>query len=345
MKMSNVNQRFRKIKIAAVLLAVAFALSFAACGSEGGRESSESYDSGGGAENAAQAEEPAASEAAKTAPALDDSASADADAAALEDEALASSAQSGVGLPGAGRKITFSASYTIETKKYDEDYGRINRLVQDAGGYIANEQTEAYPYESAGATGRNSYFSLKIPAEGYDSFLDKLSKVGEVANKTKSSEDLTAEYFDTESRINVLKMRRDRLTEYIRNATKPADIVQFEQELSQVLIDLDQYEGNKRRMDQLVDYATVDVTLREMITPETIGKDGQPLGGRASDAFRLSATGVGEFLQSAAVFLAGAAPVIALIAVILIVIWLIVRGIRRVRPKSTGKAKSETEEK
>jgi hypothetical protein len=168
--------------------------------------------------------------------------------------------------------------------------------------------------------------------QGYDSFLGKLAEVGEVANKSKSSQDLTSEYFDTESRIEVLKLRRDRLTGYIREATRPADIVEFERELSNVMLELDQYEGNKRRLDQLVDYATVDVTLNEMITPETIGKDGQPLGDRASDAFRISATGVGEFLQNAAVFLAGAAPVIGLIAVIVLVVWLIVRALRRARP-------------
>jgi hypothetical protein len=254
-----------------------------------------------------------------------------AEVAADEDTAFAEG--SGAGLPGTSRKITFSASYTLETKRYDEDYARIVNLVRDAGGYIAGEETVAYPYETEGMTGRSSYFSLKIPVDGYDSFLDKLAKVGEVGNKSKSSEDLTAEYFDTESRIEILKMRRDRLTGYIQNATKAADIVEFEKELSEVLSELDQYEGNKRRLDQLVDYATVDVSLNEMISPETIGKDGRPLGNRASDAFRISVTGVGEFLQNAAVFFAGAAPVIALIVVILVVIWLIVRGVRRARAK------------
>jgi Na+-transporting methylmalonyl-CoA/oxaloacetate decarboxylase gamma subunit len=243
------------------------------------------------------------------------------------------SAASGAGLPDTNRKITFSASYIIETRKYDEDYANIDRLVREAGGYIAGEETVARPYESEGTTGRSSYFSLKIPVEGYDSFLGKLEKVGEPSSKSKSSEDLTSEYFDTESRLEILKVRRDRLTGYIKNASKPADIVAFEKDLSDVLIEIDQYEGNKRRLDQLVDYAAVDVTLSEMITPETIGKDGKPLGDRASDAFQLSVKGVGEFLQNAAVFFAGAAPVIALIVVIIVVIWLIVKYARRTRAR------------
>jgi hypothetical protein len=243
---------------------------------------------------------------------------------------------SGGGVPSANRKITFSASYTIKTKSYDEDYASIDRLVREAEGYIADEKTIAYPYESKATKGRSSQFTLKIPADGYTAFLDKLAEVGEVADKNKSSEDMSDEYFDTESRIEVLKMRRDRLTGYIKGATKSEDIVQFEKDLAEVLLELDQYEGRKRKIDQLVSYATISVSLDEKITAEVVVKDkdgGQSLGNRASDAFSLSATGIGKFLQNILVFFAGAAPTLVFLAVIVVAIWFAVKGIRRVRTK------------
>jgi hypothetical protein len=316
-------------KATAILLMAVLAFAFAACGS--GETSAPAMESSNANDDSVvvETEVPAAVE--------DAVAEGEADMGVAGDTAEEISADSavneGVGLPDANRKITFSASYSLETKSYDKDYAQINRLVTEAGGYIANEETIAYPYEFESTQGRNSYFTLKIPVGKYDSFLDNIAKIGEVANKTKSSEDLTSEYFDTEARIEMLQMRKDRLTGYIRGATKASDIVEFERELSDVLLELDRYEGNKRRLDQLVDYATVNVTLNEMITPETIGKDGQPLGDRASDAFRMSATGVGEFLRDAAVFFSGAAPVVALIVVIIVIIWLIVKYVRRARAK------------
>ncbi|MDR2163522.1 MAG: DUF4349 domain-containing protein [Clostridiales Family XIII bacterium] len=339
--------KYKKNSLAAILLVTVLVLSLGACAS-GGKEASSSDSRAGGAatvEMSDEAEGPATADSGEGDVASYDSATELPAGNAIAQESSLDSAKVGAGLPESGRKITFSASYTIETKKYDEDYALIDKLVSDAGGYIANEDTVAYQHESQGTTGRSSYFSLKIPVAGYDTFLDKLAKVGEVTNKTKSSNDLTSEYFDTESRIEILKMRRDRLTGYIKNATKPADIVQFERELSEVLIELDQYEGNKRRLDQLVDYASVDVGLNEMITPETIGKDGKPLGDRASDAFRLSVTGMSEFLRNAVVFFAGATPVIALIVVMLLVIWIAVRGVRRARAKSKDKAKTGNEDR
>jgi hypothetical protein len=323
------NMKQKIFKATAIALMAVFAFAFAACGSEAPAMSSES--AARDETVAVQAEAPAAA---------DSVAEGEADMGAVGDaveeisaEGAALMANEGVGLPDANRKITFSASYSLETKSYDKDYAQINRLVAESGGYIANEETVAYPYEFENTQGRSSYFTLKIPVGTYDSFLDNIAKIGEVANKSKSSEDLTAEYFDTEARIEMLQMRKNRLTGHIKNATKAADIVEFERELSDVLLELDQYEGNKRRLDQLVDYANVNVTLSELITPETIGKDGQPLGDRASDAFLMSATGVGEFLRDAAVFFAGAVPVIVLIVVILVIVWLIIKGVRRSRAK------------
>jgi flagellar basal body-associated protein FliL len=235
-----------------------------------------------------------------------------------------------------GRKITFSAVYSIETKRFDEDYGRIVALVKNTNGYIANENTDAHSYYS-GSQGRSSWLTLRIPVGGYDTFLTEIDGVGDIVNKGKSSQDLTSQYFDTESRIELLEMRKTRLIEYIEKAEDPEVIIEFERELTNVLYDLDSYQGTKRGMDQMVDYATVDVTLYEVITAETIGKDGEPLGERAQNAFQMSLNGVGDFLRSVAVFFAGAVPVIVLIVVILIIIWLIVKLIRWIRRKYNDK--------
>jgi hypothetical protein len=325
----------------ALLLALVLAvMAFAACGSGGGSEI--------GTSEPASAEDSVADQSADspvmgTAPEASEVAG---DAAADGGQSASQSQPAGAnggGAAGSSRKITFSATYTLDTKKYDADYTKIMRLVSGAGGYVASEESHAYPYETP-AEGRSSYLSLRIPVNGYDSFLAEVEKVGDVVDKGKSSEDLTSQYFDTEARIEMLTMRKERLTGYIKSATKAADIVAFEKELSDVLLELDQYQGEKRRLDQLVDYATVDLYLNEIITPETIGKDGEPLGSRASDAFSMSATGVGKFLQNAAVFLAGLVPVLALIIVLLIIAWLIVRLVRRIRARHLEKHPEKKDE-
>jgi len=232
-----------------------------------------------------------------------------------------------------GRKITFSASLNIETKQFDKDYASIVGIVEEAGGYVASENSHAGSGAQTQYTARDAWLSARVPADGFDGTLDTLGAVGNVTNRTKSSEALRSQYFDTEARIEMLELRKDRLMEYLVTAEDAADIVAFEQELSQVLYDLDQYQGEKRRLDSLVDYATVDIYLQELVTPETIDKDGEPLGDRASDAFGVSAKGVKTFLENVLVWLAGAVPVLLLIAAIIVVIRLIVVVTRKARLK------------
>jgi hypothetical protein len=257
---------------------------------------------------------------------------ADAPLVAEDSAGAAPGNQSGTNAAG-GRKITFSASYSISTKNYDKDYAAIYDLVDKAKGYIANEDSYTPPSYEGRTEARSASFSLKIPIAGFDSFMKDLEGVGEVTNKNKSSQDLTSQYFDTESRIELLEMRKARLMDYIKKAEKAADIVKFEQELSDVLYELDQYQGEKRGLDQLIDYATIDVNLSEEITPDTIGADGKPLGDRAGTAFSMSIQGVKIFFGNFFVFLAGALPVLVVLAVVAVIVLLIIRTVRRQRRK------------
>ena len=334
----------KMMKIPAFFLIVVIAVSLAACSSNsssaGGAQSYNSYDYA-----------PAPAPAAEAPSTYSDGSMSDTDYYYEEGETTSNISSTVGGKVTDNRKITFSANYRIETKRFDEDYNKIVKLVDDSNGYIANEATDSRTYYS-GSYGRNSFFSLRVPVDKYNTFLDDLTEIGDVVNKNKSSEDLTSEYFDTEARIDLLKMRKDRLIEYIETATDPEVIIEFERELSNVLYDLDYYEGNKRRLDRLVDYATIEVNLSEVITAETIGKDGEPLGERAKDAFEMSLNGVQEFLRDAAVFFAGAAPVIALIVVIIIVILLIRMIVIRIRegyddrfPKGTERKQRRAEKR
>jgi len=241
-----------------------------------------------------------------------------------------------------GRKITFWASLATDTKNFNADYQAILDMVKQSGGYVASESMTDNS-SSSSALGRRTVLSIKIPASGYNSFLDALSDIGNVTSRNTWSDDLTSVYYDTASRIEMLEIRKERLMNYLLEAERAEDIVSFERELSSVLYELDSYQSNIRQLDQLVDYSTIDVTLTELITPETIGPDGEPLGDRASTALALSATGVGRFLQDVVVFLAAAVPVLGLLIVIALLVWLLVIGTRKVirlyKKSGLGKAR------
>ena len=316
--MSKITKRVLMIAMIFVLL-----VSISACSANNA-----AYNSGGGSMADVAAEAPQAAPA--PAAAEEYYADAEMDYQEVSEEV---GFDTGGGTVQDGRKLTFYATITINTKNFNVDYRSITSLISQSGGYIASENFS--DYTSYGRNeGRSTWMSVRVPADGYNSFLDGLAGIGETTDLSRGSDDLTSQYFDTEARIEMLELRKERLMKYLVEAEDAADIVEFERELSNVLYELDQYQGNKRHLDQLVDYASVEISLTELITPETIGKDGEPLGDRASSAFGLSLDSVSRFLQDAVVFLAAAAPVIALLAVIALIVWLIFRLTRRAREKA-----------
>jgi len=244
-----------------------------------------------------------------------------------------------------GRKITFWADLSINTKSFDADYNTIIGMISRIGGYVSTERMTDYSTSYDRTQGRRTMIEAKIPASGYNSFLDALSGIGTVVSLNRWSEDLTSQYYDTEARITMLEMRKERLMGYLIEAERAEDVVAFERELSGVLSELDRYQSTRRYLEQLIDFATVTIYLNELITPETIGRDGEPLGDRASDAFIISANGVGRFLQGVVVFFAGAAPVLALLIVIAALVWLISipvrKGLEKYRTTSLAQARQD----
>ncbi|MDL2236368.1 DUF4349 domain-containing protein [Christensenellaceae bacterium OttesenSCG-928-K19] len=240
-----------------------------------------------------------------------------------------------VTMPETGRKLVYSASFALETKQFDEDYTTIKKALANVGGYVESENTYADSNEYGAA--RYASMTLRIPIASYNSFLDTLSGVGTVRDKQIGTEDISDNYFDTEARIDILEMRRDRLLGYLEEATKMDDIVSLEGELSDVLYELDQYKGSQRSMDGLVEFASAYVTLDEIISAETVTSDGDPLGERAANAYNLSLSGVGRFVQNFAIGFAAAAPVLILLAIIAVIVIAIVKLARFLRRRWIAK--------
>ncbi|HBU12457.1 MAG TPA: hypothetical protein DEB31_06940 [Clostridiales bacterium] len=251
------------------------------------------------------------------------------DEAATEEPAGSIGALPNANIPDTGRKLVYSAYFQMESKQFDNDYTEIKKALAGVGGYVESENT--YDDKNEYGSARYSTMILRVPVDSYNDFLDTISGIGTVRDKQITTEDISDQYFDTEARIEILENRYDRLMNHLASATRMEDIIALEAELSDVLYELDSYKGSKRGMDDLVEFTRVTIDLNEVISAETITATGDPLGERAANAYELSMTGVGQFLQDFAVGFAAAAPVLLLLAVIAVIIFAIYKLCRYLR--------------
>jgi Domain of unknown function (DUF4349) len=154
--------------------------------------------------------------------------------------------------------------------------------------------------------------TLSVPADKLDTALDQLGKIGTVIQRNTSSQDVTSQYVDTESRLKTMRASVERVRALMTQAKDIGQVVALESELSRRQADLESLESQLGALKNSVEHSTLTVSLS---TPgaEPESSNGFFAGLRSGwDAFTASASGlltaIGAVLPFAAFFaLVGAA--------------------------------------
>ncbi|SHH88319.1 DUF4349 domain-containing protein [Clostridium grantii] len=178
-------------------------------------------------------------------------------------------------LINSNRKIIMNYYVSLETKMFDETNAKILERVAEVGGFVQNSQINgkalSYNYESEK---RSGYYTLRVPKEKSDAFVKTLGDIGNVTTSTTSSEEVTDQYFDTEAHLKSLQIQEERLLELLKKSGELKDIIEIERELSDVRYQIESMTGTLRKLDNLVDYSTINIDVIEVqeLSPETSTK-------------------------------------------------------------------------
>src|SRR5439155_3743865 len=105
---------------------------------------------------------------------------------------------------------------------------------------------------------------VKVLPENLDRFLQKIRGLGELKNQTLGTEDITKNYFDTESRLKNARVMESRLVEMLKKKSDDInDLLQVEKELGRVREEIEKMQGDLKFWDSQVQFATVTISLAE----------------------------------------------------------------------------------
>lgn len=213
-----------------------------------------------------------------------------------------------------GRKIIRTASVSMETTDFDGALTALEQRVTEFGGWIASSELQSSSrYDSA----RYAWYTLRIPSEKLEAFLFDAEEFGTVLSSSRGSNEITTEYYDTEARLKSLQVQEERLLAVLEKADTLDSIIQLENALSDVRYQIESLTGALRRYDDLVDMATVELSLREVTSTSPVSGTPKTLGERVSQQFSGSLRSLGSFFEGLVVFVIGNLPVILVWAVIL----------------------------
>ena len=204
------------------------------------------------------------------------------DVASAGDTPMATNPENKTDSPASGRKLIKRVGMTIETLEFDNSISAIESAVSNLGGYIEtstvnNSEFNAYNGYSYGSHNRSAYYTLRIPGEMLDTFLNSVSNIGNVISQNTQTEDITLTYIDLEARTESLEIQQERLLALLEKAETVEDIISLEERLSTVRYQIEAQKSQLKNYDNLVSYSTVTITLNEVVRityaePETVGE-------------------------------------------------------------------------
>ena len=260
------------------------------------------------------------------APAGNDGGGYDASTEGMEEEVLGGPSLSA---PQDGRQVILNATLNIEALDFEATCASIETAAEAAGGYIASAQVNADSYSYSGYEdyygSYGAYFSVRVPAENYGSFLSQVGDAGHVSSRNEYSEDITSAYVDLEARLTALRTQEARLLELMEEAGDLADLITIQDQLTEVQYEIESYMAQKNSYDDLVAYSTVDIYVYEVVeytepAPESYGE-------RIQRAFAESWRTFATFWRELSIVLVYALPLLLVLAVIAaVVIFLSLRG-------------------
>lgn len=218
-------------------------------------------------------------------------------------------------LPSSGeRKIIITALYEIEIKDLDKTADLLTGKIQEAGGYI-----ESSKLNGSTESGGSAEFVLRIPSHTYDVFDGYLKSLGNILYCTQQGEDITTKYYDTESKLNTLRIQQERILELLKKAENLQDILTLENELNRIRTEIETLTTQLKLYDNEVAYATVRVNLQQVAEYQ---KSDVGFWSKLGDTFQQSLSGAGYVFQQIFLALIWMLPYLAVLAVILFIIFL-----------------------
>lgn len=130
--------------------------------------------------------------------------------------------------------------------------------VTGAGGYVGNEDTTR-----DGQGLEHSSITLRVPPESYDKVLNDLAGLGRLLVRKVTTEDVTGQVVDVESRIRSQQASLARVRELMSRSTQLSDVVTLEGELSTREANLEALQAQQASLKERTDLATITLVLSE----------------------------------------------------------------------------------
>ena len=152
------------------------------------------------------------------------------------------------------RVVVHTARMSLVVNDVVQAVGEVRAVAAHYGGWIVSSDQTA---RHSGA------IAIRVPAQSLDQALSDLETVGiEVESLQVTSQDVTEEFVDSESRLNSLTVTRARLLTFLDRAVDVEDALLVQEELSKLQLQIEQIQGRLNYLRQVAAFSLIEVELK-----------------------------------------------------------------------------------
>jgi uncharacterized protein DUF4349 len=208
----------------------------------------------------------------------------------------------------------------IADGSFSKGVSRVTRIARANGGFVLS---------SSSRDERSGALTLRVPAKRFDDAMLALRGMagdleGEVEFQEVTGQDVTAEFIDLGARLDILKERRDLLTDLQADASTSSEILRLAGLIEDTQLQIENLQGRLNFLKDQVAEATIKVEVRERdVAPAESGAGRE--NPRLTDSFELAVQG---FLRVVGAVVIGLGYLIPL-GVIALIGYAVFRLVRR----------------
>jgi hypothetical protein len=181
------------------------------------------------------------------------------------------------------RKVIRTGRIDLLVASVEASRGKLEALVESAGGYIDSTQVEQHDTTST------AVIVIRVPADAFGSLLPTLHQIGSVTAESTNANDITDQFVDTEAQLASAQQLEKRLLEIATAKNGSLEqILAVEKELARVRGQIESYQGHLKQWNDQVSLSTLTISMSQVVAAVAIAPPPPPptLGSKTSQSFK-----------------------------------------------------------
>lgn len=226
-----------------------------------------------------------------------------------------------------------TVNISLAVKSVENAAKELKDKVKTQGGYIESEDFSTL--NEWDDTKRMS-FTIRIPKDNVDGFLDFLNGEGRILSKSENLQDVRLQYRDAKSHIKALETEQERILTLMDKAETIDQLIALESRLTDIRYQLESYNSEILDYDNRVNFSTIYLELQESVEGKINNTSSYSFSDKVKNGFYRNIFAIQLFFSNLALFLLVYIPQILFVLLVILALVLL-------NKKLNAKAKKQKE--